>query len=72
MGTQSYYIPKQMFSPEYKGISAEAKILFAMVFTNASSVKSIRETANLISSLDDSVLTEFQIQKNSIPAENEV
>jgi len=66
MGTQSLYIPRQMFSPAYRGVSCEAKLLFSMLFNEASSAESIRETAALISRFDDNELNQLHEKKNFI------
>ena len=64
MGTQSLYIPRQMFSPIYRGVSCEAKLLFSMLFNEATSAESIRETAALISRFDDDELNQLHEMKN--------
>lgn len=49
--TPCFYIPKQLLTPEYARFSAESRMLFSMIFTNAEHTKSILETAELIQSI---------------------
>lgn len=59
---KNIYIPKQLITPKYKHYSSNSKILFSLVFCNAKSVEEIRETAKLISSIDDICLSNMQTQ----------
>lgn len=47
--TQAYfYMPKEIMSNEYKGYSAESKLLFSMLISNAKTASAIVDTAKLI------------------------
>lgn len=61
-----FYLPKQMMKEEYQNFSAESKLLFAMIFTNASSYKAIQEVASLIQAIETKKLSEMHKQYLSI------
>ena len=47
--TQAYfYMPKEIMSSEYKSYSAETKLLFSMLISNAKTAAAIADTAKLI------------------------
>ena len=47
--TQAYfYMPKEIMSSEYKGYSAESKLLFSMLISNSNTATALTETAQLI------------------------
>ena len=47
--TQAYfYMPKEIMSSEYKGYSAESKLLFSMLISNSNTAMALTETALLI------------------------
>ncbi len=47
--TQAYfYMPKEIMSSEYKNYSAETKLLFSMLISNAKTASAIADTAKLI------------------------
>lgn len=48
MNEPCYYIPKQLFTPEYSNYSTESKLLFGIVLSEAKQTKSIEELYNLI------------------------
>lgn len=48
MSEPCYYIPKQLFTPEYANYSTESKLLFGIVLAEAKKEKSIEELYNLI------------------------
>lgn len=43
-----FYMPKEIMSNEYKNYSAETKLLFSMLISNAKSATAIADTAKLI------------------------
>ena len=48
-GNQAYfYMPKEIMSSEYKDYSAETKLLFSMLISNAKTASAIADTAKLI------------------------
>lgn len=61
-----FYLPKQLMEETYQNFSAESKLLFAMVFTNASGCKALQEVAALITAIDSRNLTEMYRQYLSI------
>lgn len=46
-----FYMPKEIMSSEYKDYSAETKLLFSMLISNAKSATAIADTAKLIEEL---------------------
>lgn len=66
---KNIYIPKQLITPKYNHFSSNSKILFSLVFCNAESIVEIRETAKLISSMDDICLLNMQTQLRKITEE---
>ena len=56
-----YYLPKQLFTSEYKDFSPESKMLFGMIFTNANSKAVIKETSRLIESINDNTLNNMRL-----------
>ena len=52
MNTNSYfYIPKEIMTENFREYSAESKLLFAMLLSNASTAASVVSTAKLIDEL---------------------
>ena len=48
-GNQAYfYMPKEIMSSEYKDYSAETKLLFSMLISNAKTATAVADTAKLI------------------------
>ncbi len=43
-----FYMPKEIMSSEYKDYSAETKLLFSMLISNAKTSSAIADTAKLI------------------------
>ena len=43
-----FYMPKEIMSSEYKDYSAETKLLFSMLISNAKTASAIADTAKLI------------------------
>ncbi len=48
---QCIYLPKEIMSNEYNGYSAETKLLFAMILSNAVTASAVMNVADLINQL---------------------
>ena len=55
-----FYVPKQMFDNKYSKFSAESKLLFGMIFTNAVHTTAIKETSELIDSISENELSNMR------------
>lgn len=54
-----FYLPKEIVTAEYKDVSNEAKLLFSMIFTNATNASAIKEAAQLINKIGSNRLNEM-------------
>lgn len=66
-----FYLPKQLFNNKYSSFSAESKLLFSMIFTNAEHIKAIKETASLIHRISDNELAYMRQEYTSMLEEKE-
>lgn len=66
MENACFCLPKNIVTPQFAGYSAESKLLFAMVFSNAEHTKAIYEVANMISKIKEDELNAMRRELSRI------
>lgn len=57
---QCIYLPKKIMSSEYNGYSAETKLLFAIILSNAVTASAVMNVADLINQLGKAEISTLQ------------
>ena len=60
--TNYFCLPKELLTPEFSDYSIKSKLLFAIVITEAETVKSLNELASLIQFIGEKRLSTFYHQ----------
>lgn len=66
-----YYVPKELITAEYREYSAETKLLFAMLLSNANTSSAIVNVAKLIDELGSKEINLLHKQLKKIIEESE-
>ena len=66
-----YYVPKELIKAEYREYSAETKLLFAMLLSNANTSSAIVNVAKLIDELGSKEINLLHKQLKKIIEESE-
>lgn len=66
-----FYLPKEIMTDEYRGYSAETKLLFAMLLSNANTSSAIVNVAKLIDELGSKEVNSLHKELKNTIAESE-